>query len=91
MKIPSLLSQYFYSNQRLDLPGIGRFTLDISSLHSLQNSKLRSVVLEGVSFESKFLLQESPDLIAFISEKTGKMKALAAADLDSHLQLAQQF
>ena len=91
MKIPSLLAQYFYSTQRLDLPGIGSFALDIPKLQTLQNSKLRSVVLEGVSFESKVLLQESPHLIAFISEKTGKMKALAAADLDSHLQLAQQF
>ena len=91
MKIPSLLAQYLYSNHRLDLAGIGSFAVDISSLQSLQNSKLRSVVLEGVSFENNVSIKESPDLISFIAEKTGKMKALAAADLDSHLQLAQQF
>ncbi len=91
MKIPSLLAHYFYCNQRLDLPGIGSFALDISTLKTLQNSKLRTVVLEGVSFENKVSLPESPDLISFIAAKSGKMKALAAADLDSHLQLAQQF
>jgi hypothetical protein len=36
-------------------------------------------------------LKETPALIAFIDEKTGKMKALAAADLDSHLVLAEEF
>ena len=91
MKIPSLLAQYFYTNQRLELPGLGSFALDISSISSLQNSKQRSAVLEGVSFESNASLKESSDLIAFIAEKTGKMKALASADLDSHLQLSQQF
>ncbi|MGZ8525393.1 MAG: hypothetical protein ACXWV1_13255 [Chitinophagaceae bacterium] len=91
MKIPSLLAQYFYSNQRLELPGIGRFSLDPSAISAFQNTKQRSAVLEGVSFESDVYLKESPELIAFISEKTGKMKALAAADLDSYIQLAQQF
>lgn len=91
VKIPSLLAQYFYSNQRLELPGIGSFTLDASAISAFQNTKQRSAILEGVSFESNVSLKESPALIAYIAEKTGKMKALAAADLDSYLQLAQQF
>ena len=91
VKIPSLLAQYLYGNQRLDLPGIGSFLLDSSTLPALQQSKQRSALLEGVSFESNPACKESPELINFIAEKTGKMKALASADLDSHLQLAQQF
>src|SRR3990170_7646449 len=91
VKIPSLLAQYFYTKRRLELPGLGSFVLDISSISALQHSKHRSAVLDGVSFESNVVLKESPDLIAFIAQKTGKMKALASADLDSHLQLAQQF
>jgi len=91
VKIPSLLAQYLYGNQRLDLPGIGSFLLDSSTLPALQQSKQRSALLEGVSFESNPACKESPELISFIAEKTGKMKALASADLDSHLQLAQQF
>ena len=91
MKIPSLLAQYFYCNQRLELPGLGSFLLDASALSALQHSTQRTAVLEGVSFETNLSLKESPDLIAFIAEKTGKMKPLASADLESHLQLAQQF
>jgi hypothetical protein len=91
VKIPSLLAQYFYSNQRLDLPGLGSFLLDTSALSALQHNKQRMAVLEGVSFETNLSLKESPDLIAFIAEKTGKMIPLASADLESHLQLAQQF
>jgi hypothetical protein len=91
VKIPSLLAQYFYSNQRLELPGIGSFVLDASAISAFQSTKQRSLILEGVSFESNVSLKESPELIAFIAEKTGKMKSLASADLESHLQLAQQF
>jgi len=91
VKIPSLLAQYFYSKKRLDLPGLGSFLLDPSGISALQHSKQRMAVLEGVSFETNLSLKESPDLIAFIAEKTGKMIPLASADLESHLQLAQQF
>ncbi len=91
VKIPSLIAQYLYTNQRLDLPGIGTFLLDSSAMSSLQNNKQRYAILEGVSFESNPSIKDAPALIEFISEKTGKMKALAAADLDSHLQLALQF
>lgn len=91
MKIATLLAQYLYSNHRLDLPGIGTFLLDPSSINAPENSKQRSAILEGISFQNNPSLKESPDLIAYISAQTGKMKALANADLGSHLQLAQQF
>lgn len=91
MKIPSLLAQYLYGNQRLDLPGIGTFLLDSSVLPVLQNTKQRSTILEGVSFENNPFVRESPGLIEFIAEKTGKMKPLASADLESYLELAHQF
>lgn len=91
MKIPTLLANYLYNNHRLDLPGIGTFTMDPGSINTAENSKQRSTVLEGISFKSNPALQDSPDLVAFISSQTGKMKALADADLGSYLQLAQQF
>lgn len=91
VKIPSLLAQYLYNFKQLDLPGIGCFALDNSAISSFQNSKQRQTVLEGVSFISKPAAKESAGLIEFIAEKTGKMKALASSDLESHLQLAHQF
>ena len=91
MKIATLLTQYLYTNHRLDLPGIGSFLLDPSALPSLENSKQRSAVLDGISFQSNPSIKNSPELIAYISSTTGKIKALATADLESHLELAQQF
>ncbi len=91
MKITSLLTQYLYNHHRLDLPGIGTFLLDPSAIHALENSKQRSAILEGISFENNPNLKESPDLVAYISAQTGKMKPLASADLESYLEVAQQF
>ena len=91
MKLTSLLAQYLYTNHRIDLPGIGTFILDPSSISSVDNSKQRSTVLSGVSFEYNTSVKESAELIAFISSQSGKMKALASADLESFVQQAQQF
>jgi hypothetical protein len=91
VKIPSLLAQYLYSKQRLDLPGIGTFLLDNDAIAAFENNKQRSAVLEGVSFKFNPAIKESAELVAFIAEKTGKMKPLAAADLDSYLQSAHIF
>lgn len=91
MKLTSLFAQYLYTNHRLDLPGIGTFVLDPSTISSLDNSKQKSTVLSGVSFEYNTSVKESAELIAFISTHSGKMKALASADLESFTQQAQQF
>lgn len=91
MKLTSLLAQYLYTNHRLDLPGIGTFLLDPSTISSVENSKQRSTILEGVSFQSNPSISDTSDLVAFITSQSGKMKALASADLESHIQLVQQF
>jgi hypothetical protein len=87
----SLLAQYLYKNHRLDLPGIGTFLLDPSTLTSVENSKQRSTIPDGITFKSNSSVKESPELIAYISANTGKMKALASADLESHIELVKQF
>jgi hypothetical protein len=91
VKLTSLLTQYLYTNHRLDLPGIGSFLLDPSTISSSEGSKQRSATPDEVSFVSNPTLKDAPDLVTFISSKTGKMKALANADLESHIELIQQF
>lgn len=91
MKLANLLAQYLYTHKRLDLPGIGTFTLHPSATTDTENSKNRSIASEGVSFKHNPSIQGSPELVSFISEKTGKMKALATSDLESHLELVHQF
>jgi hypothetical protein len=91
LKLAHLLAQYLYTNKRLDLPGIGTFLLDSSVVIESENSKHRSILPEGISFESNSALKDAPELISYISAQSGRMKALAIADLESHLQQAQQF
>lgn len=91
VKLTSLLTQYLYTNHRLDLPGIGSFLMDPSGSPVTESNKPKSAVPDGVSFVSNPSLKDTPDLVAFISSQTGKMKALANADLDSHIELIMQF
>jgi hypothetical protein len=91
LKLANLLAHYLYSNKRLDLPGIGSFLLDPSVIIEPENSKQRPAIPQGISFESNPSIRDASELIEHICTTTGKMKPLAAADLDSHLQLAQQF
>jgi len=92
LKLAPLLAQYLYTHKRLDLPGIGSFLLDPSvNIEPEINKQGKVVNPEGISFENNTAIKETPDLIQFIATQTGNIKALAAADLDSHLGLALQF
>lgn len=90
LKLAPVLAQYLYTNKRLDLPGIGSFLLDVPAIADPEISK-QTFGSDAIRFENNHVVKESPDLIAFISAHTGKMKALAAADLSSHLEQAKQF
>jgi hypothetical protein len=91
LKISPLLAQYLYTNGKLDLPGIGTFLLDNPSVIPVADNKNKPALLEGVSFQQNKQTKEDPELIAYISAQSGKIKPLASADLESHLELAKQF
>lgn len=92
MKVAPLLAEFFYSNKRLDLPGIGSFLLDPAVAVDPEQSKSgRNIPDDAISFTSNPSVKESAELISYIASTTGKIKALAAADLESHLELARQF
>lgn len=91
MKLAPLLAQYLYSHKRLDLPGIGTFLLSDMGYEEPDGKQSKTSKPGDISFESDPYLKETPDLVQYISSQTGKIKALAAADLDSHLSLVQQF
>ncbi len=90
MKLAPLLAQFLYRHKRLDLPGIGSFLLDPSASTDTESHSGKPVDPSAIRFENA-TIRESPDLVTFIAERTGKLKALAAADLDSHLELVLQF
>ena len=92
MRLAPLLAQYLYIHKRLDLPGLGSFLMDTSATDESESSRHnKSGLTDKISFEANSQIKDSPELITFISAQTGKIKALAAADLDSHLELAHQF
>lgn len=92
MKLAPILADYLFQNKHLDLPGIGTFRVEPNSHTPEYPANDNKAFSENaISFEANPSLKENPELIDFISSHTGKIKALAAADLDSHLELAHQF
>lgn len=92
MKLAPLLAQYLHTHKRLDLAGIGTFLLiEPAYKEPEQHKHDKQGGMENLSFESNTAIKQNPDLVQFIAAQTGKIKALASADLESHLTLAQQF
>lgn len=92
MKVAPLLAQYLYRNKQLDLPGLGSFLLDPSSNVETDTSRQqKQAAIEGITFLPDTTIKTNQPLVDFIAAEAGKIKALAAADLDSYLGLAEQF
>jgi len=90
LKLPQLLSQYLYQNRKLDLPGIGTFTLDEDAVIPQESDRVGQVPATGVHFRNANIAIADDRLVEFIKEHTGKMKSLAAADLDFFLTTGRQ-
>lgn len=92
LKISSLLAQYLYAHQQLSLPGIGRFILNSAEPVIPETGRnAKQGIQQSVEFIADSTIKEVPELISFIASQTGKIKALAAADLESFLELGNQF
>jgi hypothetical protein len=90
VKVDNLLGPYLYQFKKLSLPGIGLFTLDDKAVLPDDNAKIKTPI-EGISFDAKTGAQLDDSLIQYIKAETGKMKALAEADLYSYIATAFQF
>jgi hypothetical protein len=86
LKLAPILANYLYREKKLNLAGIGTFSLDQNS--RTQNERSSS---EGISFTHDASTTEDEGLINYISKETGKMKSLASSDLNSYLEIARQF
>ncbi len=80
-----------FKTNRLDLPGLGTYRVNASALNNSLENKGRPFTMDAISFEYNPAVPESPDLVNYISHQSGKMRSLAASDLESMLQLAKQF
>lgn len=90
MKLPQLLSQYLYQTKKLDLPGIGSFTLDAAAVIPQESDRIGQVAATGITFKNANIPLPDDALVTYIKEGTGKMKSLAAADLDFYLTTGRQ-
>lgn len=89
VKLAPILAEYLYTNKRLDLPGIGSFRIETPEIPDTEERRQAQPV--SITFQSDPSIKEAPDLVSFIASRSGKMKALAASDLESHLEIVQQF
>jgi hypothetical protein len=90
LKLPQLLSQFLYQNRKLDLPGIGTFTLDAAAVIPQESDRMGQIPASGISFKNANIAAPDEALILFIKEHTGKMKSLVSADLDFYLTTGRQ-
>ncbi|HVU59123.1 MAG TPA: hypothetical protein VHD83_28870 [Puia sp.] len=90
MKLPLLLSQFLYQTKKLDLPGIGSFSLDPSAVIPEAGDRHMQTPASGITFKNASIHTPDDALIQFIKDHTGKMKPLAAADLDFFLTTGKQ-
>jgi hypothetical protein len=90
LKIPILLAQFLYKTRRLALPGIGIFTIDKSFVLPDENDPDSRSLPNGVQFQNANVQVPDNDLIAYITEHTGKIKPLAISDLESYLTLGME-
>ncbi len=79
-----------YQNRKLDLPGLGIFTLDPAAVIPGESDKDPHSPASGISFKNANITVPEDELIRFIQTHTGKMKPLAAADLDFFLTSGKQ-
>jgi hypothetical protein len=90
LKLPQLLSQFLYQTRKLDLPGIGSFTLDADVVIPQESDKIGQVAATGIHFKNANIIAPDDALIDFLKEHTGKMKSLTASDLDFFLTTGRQ-
>ena len=84
------MSQYLYQTRKLDLPGIGSFTLDADVVIPQESDRIGQVAASGIRFRNAVIPAADDGLINFIKEHTGKMKSLTEADLDFYLTTGRQ-
>jgi hypothetical protein len=91
LKIEQVLIHYLLKNKEITLQGIGTFKA-VAPLPDTSDTQKPVIIPEGaISFDYNPRADVDPALIEFITEYTGKIKPLAASDLESYLMLGKQF
>lgn len=82
MKLPLLLSQYLREHHQLQLPGLGSFYA--SGAAATADADTQPTL--NIRFERSRVKEADEQFINFIKEKTGKIRPLALADVDTYIE-----
>jgi hypothetical protein len=91
LKLSRIFAEYLIQNKRLNLQGLGFFTIDETILKTPEQESAGIRIIPGsVQFHLDKNMGPDEKLIEFISKETGKIRPLATSDLESYLELGKQ-
>jgi nucleoid DNA-binding protein len=90
-KFDTLISNYLYTNKKMDIEGLGTFSLDDNFVLPPDAEKSTFFPLEGIHFEYNSRAETSPELMDFLVQHTGKIRSLVKADFASYVSEIKQF
>ncbi len=88
MKVQDLLGEFLYQHKQLILPTIGSFHMDSSV--NVYESKDGVLPENTIQFTQNNQAGFDDELLQFLVQQSGKMKALAMSDLDSYISNGHQ-
>ena len=91
MKIESFIIDYLKKNKTVDLEEIGTLSIPTTQQFSTESDEVELSDENSIHFEFNKNTQADVGLIQYIVEKTGKLKPLVAADIQSFTVLGKQF
>lgn len=91
MKVEQLLVQYLYKNKTVSIQDIGTFTISPEAIIPMEGDKDTSLPEGAIQFSFDKKTAADEGLISYIVEQSGKIRPLAASDLESYTILTRQF
>ncbi|CAN5457971.1 hypothetical protein BH10BAC3_BH10BAC3_29650 [soil metagenome] len=90
MTFEQLLVKYIYQHKQVSLQGFGTVSLSSNIPDIELVNKNRQIPIEGAAFVPNIKGHTDENFVLFFAQQRGKIKPLAASDIESHLQLAKQ-
>lgn len=91
MKIEQLIVQFLFKKKKVKLQSIGEFTFLSESSIEVSDNETFYFPENSIQFTFNPKATQDDDLIQYIMSQTGKIKPLAASDLESYIVLSKQF